>query len=592
MDQSVVKDRQEVEHNKIKANQAVFIHELAPSSQVGGLLLSIIVVVAFWKALSFQTLLFWFVITNFISVLRLIHWYRARNKVNNEAYMLVWLPKLQFLLFLSGLSWGVGSWFLYLPNDLFLTTLLILFLIGIISGGIGALSPYLPCYIIYSLSAGIPFAIKLFIEHESISIIMPIALILYIVVNTLYARNIQNNILKIILLRFENSELVSKLTHKNTEAQLQTEIAEKANLSKSQFLAAASHDLAQPLHSLSLFLSALENNNNPEQQREYINKANQCAKSMNDLFNVLMDISKLDAGVVESKLENFNSNDLINPIAQEFEINTQNSPLKFEIDIDNYSIETDGIIFQRIIRNLLSNAIKHNSQGVVGIRTQFKNGHVSFEVFDNGKGIPENQLDNIFLEYIQLDNPERDQKKGLGLGLPIVKRLSKLINADISVKSEIDKGTVFSLSIKCKDKSSALLTASNSHNKTANLEKVNILFIDDDSLIRDGMQAMANIWGCQMLSAEDDEQAIELLIKQDITPDIIISDYRLRDNKTGIEAINRINDEFNSEFPALIITGDTSPEITKLIHSKAIKVIYKPIDKGLLKSSVYELLAS
>jgi len=586
MESHIVSAFENDDKKRIRAQQGTYIHELALSSQIGGLILSTIMLYAMWGSINTSLLLSWFCVLNAISVLRFFHWRSVKNKLNDDAIMLLWLPRLQILLFLSGSTWGFAGWFFIQPDALLLNTTVMLFMLGIISGGLGGLSPHLPSYIIYALPAGLPLIIKLFLSIEDFHPVLPFAFLLFMLVNVMYARNIQNNILKIILLRFENNELVSKLIDKNTEAEKQTNIAKEANLSKSQFLAASSHDLAQPLHSLTLFLSALKAHPEPELQKEYLEKADQCANTMNDLFSALMDISKLNANIIKPDFTNFNSNDLIEPIALEFELKAQESNLIFEIEIENTPIKTDGIIFQRIIRNLLSNAVKHNSNCKRGIRSKIiDNSFLKIDIYDTGTGIQENQLDNIFKEYYQVNNPERDKNKGLGLGLAIVKRLATLLDFEIVVNSKLGSGTTFSISIPVL-KEQELINAPKNLPPQKDLSTITIILIHDDKMIRDTTKAVIESWPSTVITAEDKQEERGKLLEANIIPDVIISDYRLRENKTGIEAIQKIQDEFNQNMPAIISTGETSTESTKTIKDFNVLLLHKPIDSKELKNSV------
>ncbi len=561
---------------KIKAQQTAFIHELALSSQAGGVVLSALLLFTLWGSIDALVLLGWFIVLNILSTFRFISWRAVRDKLEEDEVLLDWLPRLQILLFLSGCMWGLGGWMFIQPEAVVQNSIVVLFLAGVISGSLGALSPNFATYILYAMPVGVPTVLKLFTSSESFHVSISFALFLFLIINVAYASNFRDTILKIILLRFENDRLVKQLKSSNEQANQQAKIAEAANLSKSKFMAAASHDLAQPLHSLTLFLSAMSEEKKLPNQQDYLEKAQQSAAALNKLFSELMDMSKLEAGEIVPTMESFYSLDLIHPIAEEFELKIQHQDQNLEVDVSNHAIKTDGIIFQRILRNLLSNAVKHNKEGTIGIRTERLQDQLQVEVFDTGDGIPESELGNIFKEYFQLNNPERDREKGLGLGLTNVQKLLKLIESQIEVDSKIGEGTSFYFKVPLSKEDPPTRQAQ--AQTISKLDGGLIVFIDDDKSIRDGMRAQFHLWNANCIVADSEQDAISKLVAENLTPTVIVSDYRLRDKKTGLDAIATIREEFNLEVPAIIISGDTSKDLLDQMNGLDISLAYKPLD--------------
>jgi signal transduction histidine kinase len=285
--------------------------------------------------------------------------------------------------------------------------------------------------------------------------ILPFILPLFLIINLLYVKNLQSNYIDKIKLQFENTELVSllkeqqlELINKNELAQKSKEIAIDANKRKSQFIAAASHDLSQPLYSMGLFLSAMKDEKNVQRQKEYIAKSNECVESMSNLYSSLMDISKFDSENMNAEIKTVNILNILDPISTEFELPIKSKDLEFTCNIESAMVNTDAILLQRIVRNLLNNALLYTNTGQIGLVTKaVANNKLKIEIFDTGIGIPEKELDNIFDEFYQLQNPHRDNKKGRGLGLSIVKRMVDLLGLELKISSTVGEGSCFSLKV-------------------------------------------------------------------------------------------------------------------------------------------------
>lgn len=363
---------------------------------------------------------------------------------------------------------------------------------------------------------------------------------------------------------------------------------------KDSFIAAASHDLRQPLHALGLFLGATEKHIENEKGLEALAEAKHCAAELNRLFNSLLDLSRLDAGVVEVNNTVFRLDRLLGLMDQEFSALAKQSGTYFLVCRDLYYVHSDALLLNRILRNLLENAFSHSGATDIQIFCVETDDVVRLTVADNGAGIPVAEQSDIFSEYYQLENPERDRSKGLGLGLSIVKRLCEILSIEMSLESEVGVGTMFHLYLPTSKANTQFVhkPAVRSLARSQLPEGLLVAIIDDDVNVRSGMVSILESLKFKAIAAESAVEMIRILRLRELTPDILVADYRLRKNQTGDVAIHRIRSAFNIDFPAMIITGDTSPGRMNEAASSGFVLIHKPVEPEELLQHISQLLRS
>ena len=361
---------------------------------------------------------------------------------------------------------------------------------------------------------------------------------------------------------------------------------------KDSFIAAASHDLRQPLHALGLFLGATEKHIDNDAGREALAEAKHCTAELNKLFNSLLDLSRLDAGVVEGKKTQFKLDRLLRLMEQEFSALAAQAGTRFDVCLDLHYVHTDALLLNRILRNLLENAFTHSSATEIRVLCEDRDDIVRLSVSDNGTGIPEAEQADIFSEYYQLNNPERDRSKGLGLGLSIVKRLCDIIEVDITLESSVETGTKFHLDVPAGKRNltsmgeSTVVPVKSWHAPEGTL----VAIIDDDANVRRGMISMLESLELRAIAAGSAVDMIRKLRMRKLTPDILIADYRLLKNQTGDKAIHQIRAAFGIDFPAMIITGDTSPGRVIDVANSGFELMHKPVEPMELVRRINRLL--
>jgi two-component system, sensor histidine kinase len=366
--------------------------------------------------------------------------------------------------------------------------------------------------------------------------------------------------------------------------------AEAANRAKSQFLAAASHDLRQPLHALGLFAAGLTSVVREPSAHGIVAKINDCIETLEELFNKLLDISKLDAGVVQPVFSHFPIEALFARLRVEHEPLAVEKGLTLKIVASKSHVFSDAILLEQILSNLIANAIRYTPSGgrvLVGCRRRAQK--LQLQVWDTGIGIPANQTEQIFEEFYQLDNPERDRRKGLGLGLAIVKRTAKLLGADVHLATKPESGSVFSLEIPIGNapRLAGTRVVLSEDLSTSAVEGSLIAVVDDEPEILDGMHTLLSEWGCETVCTDTLEQATQGLIRHARRPDAFLVDYRLREGVSGISVIRDLQARFGSDIPAVIITGETAPESLREVSGSGYQQIHKP----LAPARLYELLS-
>jgi signal transduction histidine kinase/CheY-like chemotaxis protein len=471
---------------------------------------------------------------------------------------------------LAGGLWATLS-LLYLPeNDQTYQVFLLGSLLAMAGGSAFTFSIYLPCYFAYIPATLLPITLQFFSMGDKFYNTLGIVSAAYLLVLTAFNIKINKNFKATLALRFENLSLIEQLKE-------QKEDAERANNAKSKFLAAASHDLRQPLYALGLFTSVLDETIKYPKVKRVVEQINSSVSALTSLFDKLLDISQLDAGVVSVKKQDFALSEVFDKLSNEFSREAQEKNIDLIWPTEYPAVHSEPDLLERILRNYLSNAIKYTQQGRVEVVCEARNGQVYIQVSDTGIGMTEQTLEEIYEEFYQVSNPERDRQKGLGLGLSIVKRTADLLEHEISVTSSIGKGSVFSIAVtqaEMVSRDNIEVTEVSEQSQPTN--KL-VLVIDDEESIREGLKCILELWQYKVITAVDFDHAMLQLKENNQKPDVIISDYRLKENRTGVQAIKAIHEKYGTDIPALLITGDMMQEKLIDIKNSKLEVLFKPV---------------
>lgn len=480
---------------------------------------------------------------------------------------------------------------------------------GVSSGALGLGAPLFPAYLAYLLSPVGMVALAFIVLGGPVFLPMVALTLVYFVLTCLQARNAEEFTYRSLLLQIENSALVHRLQletsqaqtaldrsenaqHQAEQAQLQ---AEKANADKSKFLAAASHDLRQPLHAMGLFLEALTRSEMTAQQISVLDHAHAASTAASEMLTTLLDFSRLEAGVVQPQAKGFLLQPLISKLEQEFGVQADANNLIYRTRETNLAAMADPNLTDLVVRNFISNAIRYTDNGGVLVACRKRGDCVVVEVWDTGIGIAPNQQTEIFKEFHQLGNPERDRRKGLGLGLAIVERISSAMEARVTLHSRPGHGTVFRLWLPLFE-GAVIHDGRITSASPQSLQGMRILVIDDEEPVRLGMQELLDSWGCICHTADELSAALKCvaLLPMHEQPEVILADYRLREGATGGQAIAALRAYLALRghvhtVPAIIITGDTAPERLREARSSNAAVLHKPVSASALQQALIQL---
>jgi signal transduction histidine kinase len=352
---------------------------------------------------------------------------------------------------------------------------------------------------------------------------------------------------------------------------------------KSRFFAAASHDLRQPLHSLGLFMAQLRDHVKSAEGSLLLGRIDTALGIMNDMFNALLDLSKLDAGALSPSVSEFPIAEVLTKVENTFSMIAAEKGLSFRLRPSNAWVRSDPLLLERIILNLVSNAVRYTACGGVIVGCRCREATMRVEVWDSGAGIPEEQQRNIFGEFYQLSKVEG----GLGLGLSIVERLCGLLGHPIDLVSSPGKGSRFAVSLPRVQPRSHREPAACTRPSNDPLQDKLVIVIDNDQLVRDGMGGLLHSWGCRVLPVATLEGALARLTEH--APDLIISDYPLAGAQTGLDAIEQLRARCG-EIPAFLISGDTAPERLREARESGYHLLYKPVRPMALRAMVSQVL--
>ncbi|MDQ2105427.1 hybrid sensor histidine kinase/response regulator, partial [Azospirillum isscasi] len=359
---------------------------------------------------------------------------------------------------------------------------------------------------------------------------------------------------------------------------------------KERFMAAASHDLRQPAQALTLLSGLLLKEPIPEEARRIAVQLRDTAASLGGLLDCLLDISKLEAGLVTPHAAPVEVGAIMERLHGEFQAVAASSGLTLRTVPARLSANTDGGLLERVLRNLLTNAIRYTPLGRVLFGARRRGGALRFEVWDTGIGIPENQLDRIFQDFYQIGNAARDRWEGLGMGLSIARRLVHMLGGTIEVTSVPGKGSCFAVTLP----PGAVLEqrhcggAPDGDSSSGNREPdgdATVLLVEDDAVIRMALGLMLDGWGYRVTEAGSVAEALEL-VDGTLVPDLVLTDYRLPDGDTGLMLMDTLRRRFGPDLPGVLLTGDTSSDRLREAAGAQCALLHKPIQPDDLRRTV------
>ena len=562
-------------HALIQVEQLRLLLGNVGSSVIPAYLLAVLMAVGLGHVGGQETLWLWCM--GVIASKTVCYWHARvalRSRMEpDERYNLY--AEVMLLNIIDAVAWALLSWITLSSANMVEFMLVNSVLAGIAGSSMSLLSPVWPVFVSFIGVEFLMVAYKFWQLGDPSYSILSLALVLYFSSLSMQARNSAQAALSAIKLRFENMELLARLREETQKAVEAHQEAVQANLAKSKFLAAASHDLRQPIHALGLFLAVLEGTRLNEEQAQVLGNAQSVNEASSEMLGTLLDFSRIEAGVVEVQTSAFRLQNLLNKLENEFAPQAEAKGLLYRSRDSDAVLLSDPGLVELILRNLIANAIRYSDRGGVLVGCRVRGGWASIEVWDTGIGIPPGQLQAIFREFHQLGNAERDRRKGLGLGLAIAEGLARSLGLHITVDSRPGRGSVFRFRVPLAAQAADVPNDDVTAWHAPAPRQLRLLVLEDDESVRQGMCQLLRQFGWQCEAVETVEEAMAAIERQ--RPDLLISDYRLRGTMTGVDAIAAVRARLDGHCPALLITGDTDPERLRDAHASKVQLLHKPV---------------
>ncbi len=477
------------------------------------------------------------------------------------------------IVFAMGSAWGLAPFaFLQTENPVYIVTLISI-LIGVCTSPSATMALYPLSYFLFitPILASLTWHLNQLDFGQNIIIRLLVPIFWCFLLG--YSLNLHRLQIRLLRLQVEKDNALAE--------------AEQANASKSRFLASASHDIRQPLQAANLFLSSLERQVDSEEGKVLYGRLQDALSSMTELLNSLLDISRLDSQSVAVHKEDMALAPLLDKLAQSVEAQAQAKGVTFRLTGHAVFVKSDALLLERILSNLLANALRYTNQGSITLRAEQQGKRVRIRVQDTGPGIPAEEHEAIFSEFYQLANPERDSRKGLGLGLAIVSRLCALLGHRVLIDSVPGEGACFTIELEA---GNAPVTVVGSATRDQwMLPALNVLVVDDECAIREGMATLLGQWGLVVREAESLQEAQQVVLSGWL-PDVVLTDFRLRGNQSGEDVIDGLKTALGREIPGIMVTGDTDPQTLERVREKVSLVLFKPVKAPQLRAAFQRLV--
>jgi signal transduction histidine kinase/CheY-like chemotaxis protein len=383
-----------------------------------------------------------------------------------------------------------------------------------------------------------------------------------------------------------------ELTALNAELADAKIAAERANEAKTRFLATASHDLVQPMTAARLFISSVDRAGLSPSSAPLVGQAEMALNAAENLLGGLLDISRLDAGALDAHMEHFPLAQVVRPLAAEFTVIARDRGLGLRTANCDHVVISDPQLLRRVLQNFLSNSIRYTRRGRVLLGCRRLGDALRIEVWDSGRGIPEEKQKEIFEEFRRLEDYDDDQERGLGLGLAIADRFARMLGHPLSVRSWPGRGSVFSISLLFFDESvfSLLRPADPDFAKDSLVVRC-VFFMENEPAVLAGIEALLSSWGCRTVAVRDRESAMSWVRRADAVPDILLVDYHLDRGESGLELAEEIQQLWGSRVPSIVITADHTQGARTAATARGCQILRKPVKPAALRAVMNSMLA-
>jgi signal transduction histidine kinase/CheY-like chemotaxis protein len=482
--------------------------------------------------------------------------------------------------------WGAASWLLLPASTPELEVFVLTAIAMVLMGGAGAQAAYRELVLSSTLLLSLTFVTGLIRFGDENYFFLGIGFLLFTFVTIMFARIQEDALRKQVIFGLERESL-------RADAENARASADSASRAKTAFLAAASHDLRQPMHALVQYCAHLKRENRDSRLDETIKRIDWSLNAMQDLLDSILDLSKIMMGGVQPVINTVRAGSVLEQLDAQLRPMATSKGLRFVVAKGDALIRSDDVLLERVLRNLTLNAIRYTESGRVLVRCRLREDCAELQVWDTGIGIPRDELSRIYDPFYQVANEARDRRKGLGVGLAIVRQLCDILGHDIRVRSVVGKGTVFAVRVPLSTDAMSETISGRGEDLSQHdyVRGAFVVLIDDDKMSRDATEHTLREFGCRVLCASSGRDAIVKLQTQEFPPNIIIADYRM-EGATGLEAIQMVTDNLNELFgdefsvPALVVSGDTSPEVLRRVTDSGFQMLHKPVAVATMRSEM------
>jgi two-component system, sensor histidine kinase len=515
-------------------------------------------------------------------MIRVTLW-RAFQRANPSAEELPrWGRYAVILAALAGVIWGASGIVLNIPGSLSYQAVVLLVTVGLAFTSTFLAAPYLPAYRAFMYPTFVLSALPFLFGGDGWHLLIGLGTLAFLPVVLRYAAGVCHELRAAIDVRLQNAGLVEEL-------RAQKKAAEEASVAKSRFLAVASHDLRQPLHALELFVQALEDTPLPAHANQLVSNVRRSVNSMEELFDALLDISRLDAGAVRPRVESLPLADLFERLSFEYAPVARQKGLSLSVVKTSVYVRSDPTLLARIVRNLVANAVRYTERGQVTIGCRRRGAQVRIEVWDTGPGIAPEKHALVFQEFTQLGNPDRDRRKGLGLGLAIVERLARLLGHEVELRSRVGKGSVFAVTVpRGQLDDHAILDPRAELTAHFDLGGRLVLVVQSNLADRESVRELLTSWNCEVLAAASGAEMRASLGALSRQPDLIIADEPGAADSGGT-VVEMLRNEFNADVPALLVSVTVGAGMPGAVRD-GLPVLHKPFRPGQLRTLINNVL--
>lgn len=571
---------------QVRTEQVRSVYLQSPVTTIGSLAGGALLVAVMWDAVPGSVLLAWAAALCVHQAVRIYHYRNYLAASPEKQADPKWGRLYTIAATIAGCIWGSAGFLMFVPDSVRLQAILSLILYAVVLVAMTSVAAFARAFYLLVPLTLLPFMVRMSIEPDAIDLYLAAPGLIVLGLALTGGRRINRIITEALTKRFENLDLIEELSRQKTIAERARIEAETANRAKTLFFAAASHDLRQPLHALGLFAAALYERSKDPEVLKVVDSINVSVSALQGLFNELLDIAKIDSGVIRPALAEFSVAGMFDRVRNDFAAEAAAKGLGLTIEGGNQFVRSDEVLLERVIRNLVSNAIRYTQKGAVRLATTPAGAAVRIEVSDTGIGIRPEDQQRVFEEFFQLGNPARTSGKGLGLGLSIVKRLCGLLGCEIRLTSEPGRGSTFSFEVPRADAPTPGSAPAEVSPDRADLSGTLIVVIDDEAAIVESMRVLLCGWGVDVIGSLTGDEVIEAVHAKDRMPDLIIADYRLGGGVLGTGVIERLRRELDPEIPAILITGSAAAERVLEADAHRYDLLLKPVQAEALRGLI------